>query len=419
MAESKSDSEPTRSPPPEKPEAFGRGEHPEANKEQKDDGSKKQEGGDEGKDAKAEPKKPPSKPFWKRPILLTSIILFAVAAIVVGVLISVHLNNFESTDDAFIDGRIARISSRVAGKVLELNVTDNQLVEADTQLIKIDPAPFQVKVDQTLAAEQQSVAQEHQAEANRDVAVASAEQADADVIVAKANALNAEKDFDRFQKLPPEARSQQQVDAAVANHNSTEAQVTAAQKKANAMHAQAMAAEKTIEAAKASTRSLMAQTEQARLDLSYTVVVAGHRGRVTRRTVEVGNYVSIGQEILTVVPTDVPDDIWITANFKETQLVHMQKGQKATISIDAYPDEKLTGHVDSMQNGSGAVFSLLPSENATGNYVKVVQRVPVKIVIDSKPTHLLSPGLSVDPQVDVRSYDGNGNLNDTASNSRQ
>jgi membrane fusion protein (multidrug efflux system) len=136
--------------------------------------------------------------------------------------------------------------------------------------------------------------------------------------------------------------------------------------------------------------------------LSYTTVVAGHKGRVTRRTVEVGNYVSVGQELMDVVPTDVPDDVWVTANFKETQLAKMRRGQRVTISVDAYPDEQLTGHIDSIQNGTGAVFSLLPSENATGNFVKVVQRVPVKIILDTQPRHLLSPGMSVDPQVDVR-----------------
>jgi membrane fusion protein (multidrug efflux system) len=399
------DRKPVRPPASDKPEAFGRGEHEQPGK---------QSGDQKPQDGQKPPEKAPSKPFWKRPILLGTIIGVAVVATIAGILIWIHLNDFESTDDAFIDGRIVHVAPRVAGKVLTLDVTDNQLVEANTRLITIDSTPYQVKLDQAQAAMQQSQAQEHQAEANRDVAIANADEADADVIVAKANALNAEKDFERFKNLAPEARSQQQLDTATANHNSTEAQVTAAQKKADAMHATAIASAKTVEAAKAAVNSAAAQVEQAKLELSYTNVVAGHRGRVTRRTVEVGNYVEVGQEILDIVPTDVPADIWVTANFKETQLVHMQRGQKATISIDAYPDEKLTGHVDSIQNGSGAVFSLLPAENATGNYVKVVQRIPVKIVIDGQPNHLLSPGMSVEPEVDVRNH-GNGNLTDTAS----
>jgi membrane fusion protein (multidrug efflux system) len=388
------------------PEAFGRGDHP-AREE------KKSNQGAEESGEKAE-NKPPSKPFWKRPVLMIVLCSVAAVAIVAGIITTIHMTDFESTDDAFIDGRIAHIAPRVAGKVLELNVTDNQMVEANTQLVKIDPAPFQVKLDQAVAAEQQAEAQQHEAEANRDVALANAAEADADVTVARANAVNAEQDFNRFTNLSPEARSKQQLDLATANHNATVAQVTAAEKKAEAMHAQAAAADKTVEAARASVQAAKAVIEQANLDLQYTSVVAGHRGRVTRRTVEVGNYVQVGQEILDVVPTDVPDDIWVTANFKETQLVHMQRGQKVTIAVDAYPSEKLTGHVDSIQNGSGAVFSLLPAENATGNYVKVVQRVPVKIIIDGHPTHLLSPGLSVEPEVDVREH-GNGDLSDTVA----
>ena len=184
------------------------------------------------------------------------------------------------------------------------------------------------------------------------------------------------------------------------------------------MHAMVKASEKTRDAAVASVDAAKAQLDQAQLDLSYTKVVAGHSGRVTRRTVEVGNYVALGQELLDIVSTDVPNDIWVTANFKETQLAHMEKGQPVTITIDAYPDDKLHGHIDSIQNGSGAVFSLLPAENATGNYVKVVQRVPVKIIIDDQPRHLLSPGMSVEPEVDVRDHQQSGDGNTAnASNS--
>jgi membrane fusion protein (multidrug efflux system) len=252
------------------------------------------------------------------------------------------------------------------------------------------------------AALGQAEAQFAQAKANLQVARANADEADADVLVAQANATNAERDFQRFTHIEPEARSKQQLDNATASHEATRAQVIGAQKKAASMHAMVDAARKTMDAAEASVEAARAQVEQAKLDLSYTNVVAGHHGRVTRRTVEVGDYVAVGQEILDVVPTDVPDDIWVTANFKETQLDHMKPGQPVAISVDAYPDDKLRGHVDSIQNGTGAVFSLLPSENATGNYVKVVQRVPVKIIIDEQPRHMLSPGMSVEPEVDVR-----------------
>jgi membrane fusion protein (multidrug efflux system) len=357
---------------------FGRGEHPH------------------------EPEQHEQKPFWKRPVLM-SILLGAVVVIaILATIYLVHSRHFESTDDAFIDGRIARIAPRVAGKVIALKVTDNQLVTPDQILVEIDPAPFEVKLRQEVAGQAQAEAQLAQVKANLDVSRANAAQADADVLVAQANMLNARQDFERFNKLEPAARSQQQLDLATANQRATDAQVTAAQKKADSLHAQVTSADKAVDSANAAVQAAKEQVAQATLDLSYTKVISGHVGRVTRRTVEVGNFVAIGQEMLDVVPTDVPDDVWVTANFKETQLTHMQVGQAVTITVDAFPDDNLRGHIDSIQNGTGAIFSLLPPENATGNYVKVVQRVPVKIVLDEQPRHMLSPGMSVEPEVDIR-----------------
>jgi membrane fusion protein (multidrug efflux system) len=365
-----------------------------------------------------QPGQPEKKPFWRRPVLLSVMISVALLCGVAGGLYLIHADRFISTDDAFIDGRISHIAPRVAGKVLALKITDNEIVSADQPLILIDPEPYKVKLHKAQGSLAQAKAQYQQAIANLEVAKANAAQSDADVIVAQANARNAQQNLDRFTKIQPQARSQQQLDNATADQRSNDAQVTAAQKKADSMHAMVLASEKTRDAAEAAVQSANAQVEQANLDLSYTTVVAGHAGRVTRRTVEVGNYVSVGQEIMDVVGTQVPDDIWVTANYKETQLDKMERGQPVTITIDAYPDETLHGHVDSIQNGTGAVFSLLPPENATGNYVKVVQRVPVKIVLDQQPRHLLSPGMSVEPEVDVRDHQQTGNgENSNASNS--
>ena len=397
-------------PPPrsDRGEDRSQDEKPGSDNQQKKDGKQ-----DDGKKDE-----PPKKPFWKRPVLLSVMIIVAVLFIIVGTVYLIHSSNFQSTDDAFIDGRIAHIAPRVAGKVIALNVEDNQIVAADQALILIDPQPYEVKLHQAEAALGQAQAQLQQAAANLEVAKANAAQSDADVVVAQANSENARQDFERFTKVDPAARSRQQLDNATANQRSTIAQVTAAQKKADSMHAMVDAAAKTRDAAAAGVQSARAQVEQAKLDLSYCTVVAGHSGRVTRRTVEVGNYVSVGQEIMDVVGTQVPQEIWVTANFKETQLAKMEKGQPVTISIDSYPDDKLRGHVDSIQNGTGAVFSLLPAENATGNYVKVVQRVPVKIVFDEQPRHMLSPGMSVEPEVDVRDHHQSGDGNSAnASNS--
>ena len=391
---------------PGRPEAFGRGEHA----EKKDDGDKnggggEQEGGGDkggGPKDKADDKGKPKdeRPFWKRPVLMTVLVSVGVAAVIGGVYLAWWSYHYETTDDAFIDGRIVRVAPRVAGKVLRLDVDDNQPVEADDALIELDPQPFRVRRDQAVAAERQAEAQQAQAEAQLSVSEAMAAQADADVTVAQANARNAQQDFERFQRVSPQARSQQQVDAATANQRATAATVVAQAKRADSAHAQVKAAQTTVNAAVAAVHAAQSQVEQADLDLSYCRVVAGHRGRVTRRRVEVGNYVELGQEVLDVVPDAVPD-VWVTANFKESQLTHMERGQRVTITVDAFPDQKLRGHIDSIQNGTGGVFSLLPPENATGNYVKVVQRVPVKIVLDEQPRHMLSPGLSVEPEVEI------------------
>jgi membrane fusion protein (multidrug efflux system) len=400
-----------------KPEAFGRGEHRPVDPQQKESqdtpAGEGQKAGD-NQNGKQQDKKP----FWKRPVLLSVMVGVALAAIIAGTWYLIHAHDFESTDDAFIDGRISHISPRVAGKVLELRVNDNQIVTADQPLILIDPEPYIVKLHQSEGALAQAQAQLQQSIANLEVSEANALESDADVKVAQANAHNARQNYERFLKIQPAARSQQQLDNATADQSSSDAQVTAAEKKADAMHAQVLAAEKTRDASEANVKSAQAQKEQAELDLSYCTVIAGHAGRVTRRTVEVGNYVSVGQEIMDVVGTAVPQDIWVTANFKETQLAKMERGQPVTISVDSFPDEKLHGRVDSIQNGTGAVFSLLPPENATGNYVKVVQRVPVKIILDGQPCHMLSPGMSVEPEVDVRDHRQAGDGEDSnASNS--
>ncbi len=393
---------------PDRPEAFGRGEHA----EKKDDEQRKGQGDDKpdekpkgdakGGDKKDEKGGEPKdeRPFWKRPVLMIVLCSVLLLAALGGAYLGYESYHFQSTDDAFIDGRIVRVAPRVAGKVLSLKVDDNEFVEANTVLVEIDPQPFQVRKDQQDAAEKQAEAQQAQAEAQLTVAEAMAAQSDADVTVAQANARNAQQDFERFQRVSKEARSQQQLDSATANQRATAATVIAQQKRADSAHAQVRAAQTTVNAAIASVNAAKSQVEQADLDISYCKVVAGHAGRVTRREVEVGNYVAVGQEIVDVVPASVPD-IWVTANFKESQLAHMRVGQSVSISVDAFPDQKLRGHVDSIQNGTGAVFSLLPAENATGNYVKVVQRIPVKIVFDEQPRHLLSPGLSVIPEVDL------------------
>ena len=406
----------------DRPEAFGRGEHPDANdkKDKGGDDNDKQSKGDKGDESKDDAKgddagkgndgnddkgkggqEKKKVPFYKRPLLMVGLSVLLLAGLAAGLYAIYYGRHYEGTDDAFIDGRIVRVAPRVAGKVIRLSVNDNEVIGADQELIEIDPAPYLVKREQAVASRSQAEAQLSQAKANEAVSEAQAAQADADVTVANANASNAQKNIDRFTRVSAEARSQQQLDQATADQKATAATVQAQQKKADSMHAMVRASQTAIDASVANVGAAQAMVDQANLDLKYCHVVSGYKGRVTLRQVNVGDYVTVGQQVLNVVPTDVPRDIWVTANYKESQLAHMAVNQRVTIKVDAFPDELLHGHIDSIQNGTGAVFSLLPPENATGNYVKVVQRVPVKILIDDAPRHLLSPGLSVEPTVDI------------------
>jgi membrane fusion protein (multidrug efflux system) len=307
--------------------------------------------------------------------------------------------NYEGTDDAFIDGRLIHVAPRVAGLVLSLNVNDNQFVHAGDVVINIDPAPFQASYDAAKAMLAQEVANVQQSQADFVVEQADAEEARAAITVAEANENNAERDYERYQALPVAARSQHDVDNAAASYEATQAEVIEAKRRFAAAEAQVRASQTSISSAQAQLEAAKAQLQEQGLNLLYCNVRAGQDGYITRRTVEKGNYVQVGQEILDVVSPDV----WVTANFKETQLVYIHPGEAATVTVDAYPQRQYKAHVDSVQTGTGAVFSVLPPENATGNFIKIVQRVPVKIVFDEKLDRVFAPGESVEPSVDISS----------------
>ena len=349
---------------------------------------------------------PPQSPARQRPrrrrlfaVLLGGVVLAAV--IVGGVLWWLDARQYESTDDAFIDAHVIRIAPQVAGRVARVPVDDNQAVTPGEILVEIDPADLQAKLDQALANQANAAGNLAQAKAQQAVTQANAEEARAEVGVAEANATNAATQLKRDQVLGGKGVvSQQQLDTAVANARSTSANLIAAQKKQASAEAQLAVSASQIEAAQATLKSAAAQAEQARLDLSYTKIVAPEAGHLANKNVAPGDYVQAGQNLMALVPLK----IWITANFKETQLDLMRVGQPVEIRVDAYPDKVFHGHVASFQHGSVAAFSLLPPENATGNYVKVVQRVPVKIVFDDPPDpdRPLGPGMSVVPRVKVR-----------------
>jgi len=309
---------------------------------------------------------------------------------------------FESTDDAFITAHVAQVSPRVAGRVLDVLVTDNQRVALNDVLLRLDPAPFQVREDQAKANVNESEQRLKEAQSQLVAQKALAEQAKADVSSAEAQAGNAATDLARYNHLiTTGAVSKQARDNADTLARTSAAALQSARKRAASAEAQAALAATQIQTAQAVVERSRAALEQTSLDLAYTDVKAGVSGRVTAKAVEPGDYVQAGQTVLNLVN----DEVWIIANFKETQLTRMRPGQPVTVTVDAYPNHEFKGHVDSIQAGTGAAFSLLPPQNATGNYVKVVQRVPVKIVLDALPKDsglTLAPGMSVVPRVKVR-----------------
>ena len=308
--------------------------------------------------------------------------------------------HFETTDDAFVDGHVSQVASQVAGRVNAILVEDNQEVAIRQGLIAIDARDYDVRLKQARAQRANAAAQVDQIKAQLELQGATIEQAAANVRAADADAMQAKQDFGRYSSILPAATTRQEIDRASGSAKSTAAKADGARQSLAAAKAQLAVLRAQIVGAEASVQQADTQVENAELQLSYTRVLAPVAGRATKRTVEVGNYVNPGQALMSVVP----DRVWVTANFKETQLGDMAIGQKVDLYIDAYPKHAFVGHVDSFQTGTGSAFSSLPAENATGNYVKVVQRLPVKIVLDDVDlTHYrLAPGMSVQPKVRVR-----------------
>ena len=379
-----------------------------------------------------------------------AIIIGVVILLVVGFFVYRYVTSYESTDDAEVDGHINSISARISGHVIKLNVQDNQYVQAGTVLVEIDPADYQVAYERAKAdfddaqaaaaaagvnvpitsvntTSQVSATEADVASSRAGIAAARQqyEAAKAQLAQAVANDVKAQNDLGRYRQLVDKQEiSQQQYDQAVAASRASAAAVDAARATADAAQQQVTQAQGKLVQAEANlsnartaprqmevTRSRAAsalaeaqfkkaELDQAQLNLQYTKVTAPVAGVVSDRTVEVGQNVAPGQELMKVIPLN---DVWITANFKETQLREMKVGQPVTVEVDA-SGRKYKGKVDSLAGASGARFSLLPPENATGNYVKVVQRIPVKIVLDPGENNdqSLRPGMSVEPKVWIR-----------------
>ena len=368
-----------------------------------EDKAAEQDGGDgeAGKDKKEDEDQNP--PLYKRPIFW--IILSAVAAVLIvgGLLYWLHARKYASTDDAFVDAHIVRIAAQTSGQLTRVVDKDNRHVNQGQLLAVIEPGQPEAQLAEAQAGVAQADAAIEQAEAKAVSALAAERQAAASAVAPAAQALRAADDYRRYaalKKLDPAAAATTQVEQARTESRAQAAQADAAQRQVDQAHADLLAARKDVKAAEAQRKAAQARVQQAQVVNNYLRITAPVNGQVVNRQVDVGSYVSPGQQLLAIVP----DEMWVTANFKETQLKHMRVGQPAEIKIDAYPGVKFHGHVDSIQHGAGQAFALLPPQNATGNYVKVVQRVPVRILFDGADwrKYDIGPGMSVVPTVKVR-----------------
>ena len=332
--------------------------------------------------------------------------LIALAALGAGVRMWYRAHHYVETENAYVSGHVHPVSSRISGVVTKVLVEDNQLVKAGDVIAELDPFDQQVKVEQIqaqIASVQQQVLQ---SDAQIAQVNAQASAAEAQVAQSQANMLRASQDAERYGQLytsQMKAVSKAELDAANAARASATADVAARKDSAVAAKANIGSATSAREVLKAQVKVLQVQLKDAQQQLAYNRIIAPVDGRVGKRSLEVGQRVQPGQQLVALVQ----DNVWVTANFKETQLADMKIGQEVNLSIDALPGKELVGRVDSFSPASGAQFALLPADNATGNFTKIVQRVPVKITF--KPEDLkayegrLVPGMSAVAEVSIKS----------------
>lgn len=306
-------------------------------------------------------------------------IIVAILLITATIIAVIDAMHYQSTEDAYIENHTVQVAPKVSGQIVAVYIKDNQAVKAGDLVAQIDDADYKVKLEQAEANYQSALKSQNIAKANLSAV-------DAEIALAK-------KDVDRYTKLYETGSvSKQTLDNAVTKYESVKARQENAE--------QAILTKEQTNVADADIKVLKAKRDQAQLDLSYTKIYAPQDGTVSSKRVEKGAYVQVGSPLFVIVPNEV----WVVANFKENQLEKMKAGQSVEIKVDTYPKHKFKGKVDSIQRASGAKASLFPPENAVGSFVKIVQRIPVKIVFTEdidKDQYLLVPGMSVIPKVRV------------------
>ena len=348
---------------------------------------------------------PTETPSNRGRVVLALVVLVGIIGVAWGVKQYLYGRVHESTDNAQVDGHLVPVLAKVSGYVTAVNVAENQDVRADSVLVRIDEREYAVKLaqaDADLAAARASAGGTGQAEAQVQNATGQRAALDANIGAARANAVKADADLARMKELvAKQIVSRQQLDAAQAAADAAHAQLSASERTAGAAGAGITNAQAGVRLADARLAAAQAMRDNAALQLSYTRITSPVSGVVSRKQVEIGQLVQAGQPLLTVV---ADTGTWITANFKETQLADIRVGQTVELEVDAYPNAKITGKVESTSAATGAKFALLPPDNATGNFTKVVQRVPVRIAITggADKDHPLRPGMSVVAHVETK-----------------
>jgi len=350
----------------------------------------------------------PETKSWARRIPLILGVLLAVALATWGVRRYLWSRNHVNTDNAQVDGHITAIAPRVAGFIDRVPVEENQHVKAGDTLVALDRRDFLVRLEQAEAdlrnAEAAVGSRRNAGQAVAELQATRAEAGSAQATVAAAEAAfrQADADYQRYQKLAAtKVVSAQQLDAALSARDAAAANLDAARRRATAAGSQVTASGAAVRGADARLAAAQSAVDNARLQLGYATLLAPYDGIVAKRNAEPRALVQIGQNLMSVVPEE---DVWVTANLKETQLAHVRVGDPVEFGVDAYPGETFHGKVESLSPATGARFALLPPDNATGNFTKVVQRLPVRVAVDAKadPEHPLRPGMSVNVTITTR-----------------
>lgn len=359
---------------------------------------------DDGAGVKPDQKKQPTKSVLREhPLLLAAACVLLIVLIVGAIAYWRHARQYEATDDAYIDGHMVRLAPQVAGTVQQILIDDNQSVTQNQLLAVIDTSQQRARYEGLTAQATQARSAAAQTTSQVEVSRQQVSAARAKLGEPQAALVKARADLARLrglQKLEPSAVAGQQIDAANEALQRAQAQRESAAREVDQTLAQLKAARTAIDTSQAAIKAADAQVRASNVDLTNSRITAPVAGRIANRNVALGSYVEPGQQIMAIVPSK----LWVTANFKETQLTLLRVGQSVDLKVDAFPDVAFTGHVESLQPGAGQAFALLPAENATGNFVKVVQRVPVRISVDAPgfAAYPIGPGMSVVPSVKVR-----------------